>query len=374
MKNIAFAQSSPDMGRNRFFDGAAAHDRWLEAFGDFRLALQAAGYRCETLDMFAPHEVDVLITTRYDLRMSAILQVIRARPDCRVVLWAIEEPVVCGLHEAEIITKLDCDLILTWRDDLVDNGKLVWAAIPQPSYIPGRTRAVPFTQRKLITAIYGNKFFRHPRELYTGRKQVIKELARLGVPIDLYGGGWDSAEPELRAIWRGPVKDKYDVQSGYRFTLCFENSRDYIGDITEKPFDAFASGTVPVYLGAPNIADYIPKECFIDFRDFPSVEELARYLSAMTEAEFDARLSAIERYMESDFGRDFSGETQARIMIDSLRRLAAGPIPRRRALPYLLGAIWRCLLGMLRPPWYRKLASLWLILKSSILGGRAWRA
>lgn len=371
--NIAFAQTAPDLGKNLFFQGDAAHDRWLDAFGDFRRALEEAGHRCETLDMFELGEIDVLVTTRYDLRFGAMLQVLRARPDCRIVLWAIEEPVVCGLHEAEILTRLDCDLIMTWRDDLVDGKKLVWAAIPQPSFMPERLRTVPFAERKLINAIYANKSFRHPRELYSGRRDVIRQMGRLGV-LDLYGGGWQDAEPEIRAIWRGRVGEKYDVQRGYRFTLCFENSADYIGDITEKPFDALAAGTIPVYLGAPNFADYIPRDCFVDYRDFPSVEALVSYLQAMPEEEFERRLNAIARYMAGDFARDFSGQTQARTLLRELARLDASPRRRRRAIPYFIGAVWRCALGLLRPPWHRKLASLWLILKMSLLGDRVWRA
>ena len=374
MKNIAFAQSSPDMGENRFFDGDAAHDRWLEPFGDFRRELESAGHRCQTLDMYAPHEVDVLITTRYDLRINAIQRIIRVRPDCRIILWAIEEPVVCGLHEAEILTQLDCDRILTWRDDLADGKKLIWSAIPQPRYLPGRTRAVPFAQRRLITAIYSNKSFRHPKELYSKRREVLKTLVQSGIPVDLYGGGWDNADTVLRSVWRGTIKDKYEVQRGYRFTLCFENSWDYAGDITEKPFDSLAAGSIPVYLGAPNIADYVPKACFVDFRDFSSVEALAHYLTHMPEAEFDARLQAIEQYMETDFARHYSGETQARILLRELGKMEKEAPPNRLALPYLIGAIWHCLTGMLRPPWHRKLASLYLILKASLLGDRAWRA
>jgi len=366
MSNIAFAQSDPNHGANGFFDPARGHDRWLEGFRDFRDELQSAGHRCETLDMFAPHEVDVLITTRWDTRFGAILDVLKVRPDCRIVHWAIEEPVVCGLHEPEIMTGLDCDVIMTWRNDLVDGKKLVWAAIPQPSFLPQRLRTVPFSERKLVVAIYANKSFRHPQELYSGRREVIRQMAKLGV-IDLYGGGWDDAAPQIKAVWKGRVGEKFDVQRLYRFTLCFENSADFIGDITEKPFDALAAGTVPIYLGAPNIADYIPRDCFIDFREFASVEALVAYLQAMPEEEFNRRLDAIERYMAGDFARDFSGQTQARILLRALARLGGqGLRARRHPVQYFLRAVGCCLKGMLRAPWERKLSSLYHILRSSL--------
>ena len=39
--------------------------------------------------------------------------------------------------------------------------------------------------------------------------------------------------------------------------------------------------------GAPNIAEYVPKNTFIDRRDFASDEELAKFLLEMTEEEFN---------------------------------------------------------------------------------------
>jgi len=64
----------------------------------------------------------------------------------------------------------------------------------------------------------------------------------------------------------------------YRFTLAFENAiaTDYV---TEKFFDPLLAGSVPVYLGAPNIDDFAPGEnCFIDASAWDSAESLARHL------------------------------------------------------------------------------------------------
>jgi hypothetical protein len=66
--------------------------------------------------------------------------------------------------------------------------------------------------------------------------------------------------------------------SRYAFYLAFENAteRDYV---SEKIYDAFVAGTVPVYLGAPNVEDFLPApKCAIFARDFASAEELAHHL------------------------------------------------------------------------------------------------
>ncbi|MCP4404616.1 MAG: alpha-1,3-fucosyltransferase [bacterium] len=71
---------------------------------------------------------------------------------------------------------------------------------------------------------------------------------------------------------------KWNTLASYKFDLAFENAiaRDYV---TEKFFDPLVAGSVPVYLGAPNIKEYMPgKHCFINVSDFSRPKELAEYL------------------------------------------------------------------------------------------------
>jgi hypothetical protein len=52
--------------------------------------------------------------------------------------------------------------------------------------------------------------------------------------------------------------------------------------VTEKFFDPLLVGSVPVYLGAPNIADFAPGEnCYIDASRFDSARALASHLKAI---------------------------------------------------------------------------------------------
>ncbi len=71
---------------------------------------------------------------------------------------------------------------------------------------------------------------------------------------------------------------KLETLSRYPFTLAFENAftEDYV---TEKFFDPLLAGSVPVYLGAPNIGDFAPGEhCFIDVNRFSGPRQLAAHL------------------------------------------------------------------------------------------------
>jgi hypothetical protein len=75
---------------------------------------------------------------------------------------------------------------------------------------------------------------------------------------------------------------KMDTIADYKFTIAFENSiaRDYV---TEKFYDPLIAGSVPIYLGAPNIADFAPGDtCFINVSDWADPESLARYLLSVS--------------------------------------------------------------------------------------------
>lgn len=71
---------------------------------------------------------------------------------------------------------------------------------------------------------------------------------------------------------------KMETIAQYKFTLAFENAiaRDYV---TEKFYDPLVSGSVPVYLGAPNINDFAPgSNCFINVSEWKGPEALSEYL------------------------------------------------------------------------------------------------
>jgi hypothetical protein len=105
------------------------------------------------------------------------------------------------------------------------------------------------------------------------RLALMTELMR-HMPIDSYGKVLQN---------RVPAKDEAAIGKRrtifrYRFTMAFENAieSDYV---TEKFFDPLIAGSVPVYLGAPNIDEYAPGDhCFINAKDYAGPNVLAAYL------------------------------------------------------------------------------------------------
>ena len=121
-------------------------------------------------------------------------------------------------------------------------------------------------------------------ELYSMRLVALRHLARRGL-IELYGRNWKkllSRNIFWFDYWRsfyaiikthkGGCESKLEVLSKYRFSVCFENCR-LEGYITEKIFDCFYAGCLPLYWGASDVNSLIPKECYINVDDFESLNE-----------------------------------------------------------------------------------------------------
>ena len=79
---------------------------------------------------------------------------------------------------------------------------------------------------------------------------------------------------------------------------------------------------MPVYWGASNIADYVPKEAFIDRRGFGSDEELFAHLKAIGRAEYESYLAAAQNFFSSPEAQRFSSENFVQTVLDEIRRVA----------------------------------------------------
>ncbi len=136
----------------------------------------------------------------------------------------------------------------------------------------------------------------------------------------IYGSGWDGVLPS-----RGFVDDKIAAMSRYSFCLCFENCRTR-GYVTEKLPDCLYAGTIPLYLGAPDVADFVPEDCYVDASAYPSYRSLWQ---AVCEIDSDviARqryVDAMDRFLVSErFARTFSSVAFAERLVEAVNRAAS---------------------------------------------------
>ena len=134
--------------------------------------------------------------------------------------------------------------------------------------------------------VLANKFSAARGELYTLRRELGKKTAKNCI-MDLYGDKWNlnrmySYRNYFRNLIRIPIwkislkswrylgskqknykglsRDKAETCRKYRIVIVLENSKDYI---SEKFFDAFASGAIVIYVGPPLNDFGIPNESAI---------------------------------------------------------------------------------------------------------------
>lgn len=207
--------------------------------------------------------------------------------------------------------------VYTWYEPLIDGKKYVRVRLPKSS--DGMTtKPKPFSQKKLLVIINKNTkpfslfgpFGTFGRELYSWRLSAIDYFERTQAhEFDLYGRGWN--KPKKYSIservfgfrkyssYRGAAENKFALLSGYKFSICFENLADVDGYVTEKIFDCLKARCVPVYWGARDITNYIPKNCFIDFRDFGNFRALQTFLTSMEKKTYNTYIRNIEDLLKS---------------------------------------------------------------------------
>jgi len=118
--------------------------------------------------------------------------------------------------------------------------------------------------------------------------------------------------------FKGSITSKHEILEQYKFSICYENARDLPGYITEKIFDCFFAGCIPIYLGAPNVTEYIPKNTFIDKRKFADYSELFFYLKELPYDNYLQYLQSIENYIRSEKILPFGAESFVNIILNEI--------------------------------------------------------
>lgn len=195
--------------------------------------------------------------------------------------------------------------VFTWNKDIIDKKKFFWlpAWILWTDVIPMISDIPKFEDKKLCCVVSNNNNFIHPLANHQERLNFITlcETEALG-QFDIYGMRW----PEEFKNYKGKIsfngdrrKNKIDTIKKYKFYLCYENTKNINGYVTEKIFECFAAGCVPIYSGALDIADFIPSNCFIDRSDFNSDKELLNFIKKMNKTTYLKYLSNIKEFLAS---------------------------------------------------------------------------
>jgi len=163
---------------------------------------------------------------------------------------------------------------------LVHNRPLL-EAIPNGLFLPYGTTWVPdwrtrdLTKTAMCSLIASGKRSQDGHRL---RHRMAEEVRAEGLPVDVMGRGYR------------PFETKADGLAPFRYSIVIENVRepDYF---SEKLIDALLCLTVPIYWGCPNIGDHVDTSGVILC---DTADDIRAALAAMSEADYAARLPALE--------------------------------------------------------------------------------
>lgn len=242
-------------------------------------------------------------------------------------LIATENPYICALnHNKTYLSQFEG--VFTWNTNFSDLPNVSHVFIPNQI----RAQVTPsFSERPIFSCIINaNKAFpkRLDHDLYKERLEVIRWYEKTAPAyFSLYGLGWGkpgpaftSSEKLVRRFKRlatqlfgykpfpsyaGEVEDKETVYRQTKFAYCYENVADLPDYISEKIFDCFFGGCVPIYWGSNTISNHIPNTCFIDRRDFKNTAEVHRYLLSVNQYEYALYQENIRNFLLSPKANEF---------------------------------------------------------------------
>lgn len=207
-----------------------------------------------------------------------------------------------GLHDYAIHNQHSFSLILTWSDKVHQNTNNSMLFVHGETnldkpYIktfetnPERKFEVSFLSG-VLSKIYGHKL----------RRRILSKGNEIKIPnvwlevlddFDKERGQRPGYFEEKMTEHGNPIEGEGKKQLWDRhsmFHVAVENSY-YLNYHTDKILDCFATKTLPIYWGCPNIEDFYNKDGIITFQN---EDELVEILNNLTEEDYYSRLDAIE--------------------------------------------------------------------------------
>lgn len=307
---------------NRVFDNDFP---WTE-FKNFKSYMNTRGFDVVTLDTvdFYDPNVKYVLYFEYNWRMLFSDPFLSKIPFEKRALLLVEPAIVNPTLYYTSLLRRRFSIVFTWDWKLLKkNSDYVHINVPVGAE-PHLYRTNPFTEysfknKRFLVAVSSNRWHYMPQSTFGLRRKIYRYFEkRFPHDFDLFGNWWNApcvfyekwfGHPIFHS-WRGTIPGDWDAKvkqiSKYKFAICFENSIGQPGYISEKMLDCFCARCVPIYYGSTGIDKIIPRDAWIDFRDFRNLNELADFLEKMSEDEYQKYISAIDLFLASDASNFFS--------------------------------------------------------------------
>ena len=220
--------------------------------------------------------------------------------------------------------------ILTWNENIIDNKKVFNIFVP---ITKEKVNWVPIEERLFLTNISIFKKVNHQNELYSERVKTIILAEKIFLNnFDFFGIGWNKPKSLFQKLklkpynyfssYRGAVINKFEILKKYTFSLCYENIQNTNGYLSEKIFDCFQCGVIPLYWGDPKITSKIPKNSYILRTDFSCNREMLEYIKDLNSNEICNYLKNIKLFLESEKMNIFSDDYYVKQLVFHISSLA----------------------------------------------------
>ena len=364
MKRVLVRPTFQDWCGNRLFtEGTSWQGLYRTAFSAWKEKALALAIQIDTWDQAPLKTCDLLWLIDLPTSKKEFEQ-IRSRlpPGTPIVLQVFESPLIApfGLISSN---QKDVSTVVTYEfpNGASPGSKCFYYHLPVPIVWP--VKNLPFSERKSLLMCYSNRVsglwaIRQPGlaglpffgrmlagwkcppslvkelshgDLYRERRAIAREAERY-MPdfLDIFGAGWNGEQISWCPLylnrpyrcWRGEAKvPKHELSAEYRFVVAYENFRGQRGYISEKIFDALQAGSVPVYLGEERIAEFVPREAFVDARHFRTRRELLTYLQSCAEPEWEEMREAGQKFLRSAAFQSFTDDAFSERMTDVLKNI-----------------------------------------------------
>lgn len=290
----------PSYQKNKAFDMRYGQYNYRYIFPALQKMFLKHGYKLATQDIHPMESSDLIFTAWPYAELPPL--------DKKNVsyLWLFESPLGIKLP-LDKKTQERYNKIFTYSKPVADNRKYIH--LYDPYHFDTWNLTDEDIKNKDIFVIQIASNFVYPpssKTIYEERRTATTWFLK-NRPQDytLYGKGyWDlyrkglstDLVPIFDMRYKGSVKNKHEMMRRAKFALVYENMR-YNDYVSEKIYDAINAGTVPIYLGAPNIREYVPEACFIDKDKFGTYEELYDFIKNMSDEVYMSYISCMQNFV-----------------------------------------------------------------------------
>jgi hypothetical protein len=190
--------------------------------------------------------------------------------------WLMESSAIIPNAINNVINNIDLyreryECIFTHDKTILNRSDIFKYVIPNA--MPWVRNRKIYEKTKDVSIIVSNK---SGVEGYSFRLNQLRRLSEIG-GIDHYGRGFKNELPWVYNYNGIEESGKLIGLKDYRFSFAFENA-NYPGAFCEKLTDCFATGTIPIYWGNPDIGEFFDTNGIIIFDENLDINSLTEDL------------------------------------------------------------------------------------------------